>query len=423
MNIMKVAVITHAFHPSNHANGKRPSYLVNALLEQGWSVDVYTSALGCERGVSESMGHPNLTIRREIDLVVSGVEKLKFFRTLHRIVVSMLAGLMWPDFYVLWSRRIIKLLSSAKPYDSVICFVFPPSLYLAAKKKSLINERWIFDLQESVTPQYLINPRRSPLQRVLQPKLRKFEKLALEQAGGVVYTAQTNREAYINQGLVTEGKTIHIPYFYDSAVFGGKKSEIPDLLEIRYFGTFDWSGNRSPKTFLTSLAGFLQKNPEARNMTQFTFYGNWLSEHDEIIKELNIEDVVKIHSAVSYQKYLELVSEAPVLLLVLSSEHNLFMPSKIVDYFGGSRPILAYVPRESEMRTVLQEAGMSEQTINESDVTGGIEVIESLWQKFSAKQLNSLDAKTEQWSSEVQLPRYIKLLKGLSNSSSLSSDD
>ena len=128
---------------------------------------------------------------------------------------------------------------------------------------------------------------------------------------------------------------------------------------------------------------------------------------------VDLEDVVKIYSAVSYQKYLELVSASPVLLLVISSEHNLFMPSKIVDYFGANRPILAYVPRGSEMRNVLQKAGMSEQTIDDSDVSGGIQAIESLWQSFSSNQLNSMDASTEQWSSEVQLPRYVELLKGL----------
>ena len=410
---MRVAIITHAFPPSNHANGKRPSYLVEALLEQGWAVDVFTTELGCEGPVTESMTHPHLTVRREVDLVVNGFQKLKRFPALHRIAVSLLAGLMWPDFYALWSRRVAKLLSDAKPYDRVICFVFPPSIYLAAKKKGLIDGNWVFDLQESVTPQYLIAPRRSPLQKRWQPKLGELEKRALGQAGGVVYTAQTNREAYIDQELVSAQKTTHIPYFYDSGVFDGRKSEIPDLFEIRYFGTFDWSGSRSPKTFLTSLAGFLKRNPEARNRTQFTFYGNWLSEHNEILKELDLEDVVKIYSAVSYQKYLELVSASPVLLLVISSEHNLFMPSKIVDYFGANRPILAYVPRGSEMRNVLQKAGMSEQTIDDSDVSGGIQAIESLWQSFSSNQLNSMDSSTEQWSSEVQLPRYVELLKGL----------
>lgn len=410
---MRIAVITHAFPPSNHANGKRPYYLVRAFLDAGWEVDVYTSALGCEKGVIEPIAHPGLNIHRQVDLVVNGFQKLKRFNTLHRAVVSLVAAFVWPDFYALWSRRVIKRIIKAKPYDRVVCFVFPPSVYLAAKKNGLIDHTWVFDLQESVTPQYALAPRRSPLQKRRLPELKKLEKRALSQAGKVVYTAETNRRAYIEQGLVTDQKTEHIPYFYDAPVFDLAKQHISELFEIRYFGTFDWSGSRSPKVFLTSLADFLKKYPDARTKTRFSFYGTWLAEHDGLIKDLGLEDVVQIQAAVPYEKYLDLVMNAPVLLLVIAAEHNLFMPSKIVDYFGAARPILAYVPRESEMRSVLEEAGMAGQAMDETDVTSGVKALESLWHTYCAGSFDSVDANTGYWSSAVQVPRYVALLKDL----------
>lgn len=408
---MRLAVITHAFPPSNHANGKRPYYLVNAFLEAGWEVDVYTSALGCEERVTESISHPGVNIHRQADLVVNGFQKLKRFKALHRVVVSLVAAFVWPDFYALWSRRVFKRIVKAEPYDRVLCFVFPPSVYLAANKKGLVDHTWVFDLQESVSPQYALAPRRSPLQKRRQPELRELEKRALGQAGKVVYTAATNRQAYIDQGLVDEQKTEHIPYFYDAKVFDLSKQDIPDLFDICYFGTFDWTGSRSPKTFLTSLAGFLENHPDARSHTRFSFYGTWLAEHDGLIKDLGLEDVVNIRSAVPYEKYLELVMNAPVLLLVIAAEHNLFMPSKIVDYFGAARPILAYVPRMSEMRSVLEEAGMAEQAMDENDVAGGVQALETLWTAYSTGTLARADANAGYWSSRVQVPRYIGLLE------------
>jgi len=238
----------------------------------------------------------------------------------------------------------MKRMKKEGEYDRVIAFIFPPSVYLHAKK-GLVDHRWIFDLQESVTPQYKIVPRRSKIQKLRMPALIRLEQKALHQAGCVVFTATTNQKAYIDNGLVPEHKTRHIPYFYDSEVFDHSETETPNGFEIRYFGTFDWRGSRSPRVFLQSLARFLEQHKEAREVTSFTFYGTWLAEHNSMIEELGLTDVVDIKEGVPYDEYLEKVRSAPVLLLVVSAEHNLFMPSKIVDYFGAARPILAFLPK------------------------------------------------------------------------------
>ena len=163
--------------------------------------------------------------------------------------------------------------------------------------------------------------------------------------------------------------------------------------------------------FLNALATFLRKHPEARNRTKFVFYGMWLTEHNELIKELALEDVVDIREAVPYDAYLEKVRSAPVLLLVVSSAHNLFMPSKIVDYFGAGRPILAFVPKGSEMRQVLEEAGMAEQAVEETEVEGGARAIALLWNQYETGEFGNLAANTGLWSSDVQIPRYVEIVE------------
>ena len=288
----------------------------------------------------------------------------------------------------------------------MLAFVFPASVYLCSKH-GLVDKRWTFDLQESVTPQYDIVPRRSPVQRYLAPRLEKLEKDTLHKAGGVVFTAQTNRQTYISRGLVLEETTAHIPYFYDASVFENNEETVSEDFEICYFGTFDWRGSRSPEVFLKSLAKFLHQYPDARPKTRFVFYGMWLPEHDSIISELGLETVVDIKSSISYQAYLKRVCVAQVLLLVVSAEHNLFMPSKIVDYFGSKRPILAFVPRDSEMRNVLEDAGMADQAVDENDIESGAKAIASLWIRFNRKGTHDGETNTHKWSSEVQLPKYV----------------
>lgn len=408
---MRVAIITHAFPPSRHANGKRPYYIAKGLLDAGWEVDVFTSNLGCDRVFTETLAGDRCRVIRVVDPVVKWLDRLKPVRVLYRLGVSAANGLIWPDFYAPWVRRAIKRMRKEGGYDRVLAFVFPPSMYLTAKVNDLVDQSWTFDLQESVTPQYRKFPRRSPFQRLLHPRFERLEQKALHQAGRVVFTADTNRRAYIDAGLVPETTSEHVPYFFDARVFG---SGTPDEIEgfnICYFGTFDWRGSRSPEVFLNALAAFLKKHPDARGRTKFVFYGVWHPEHNAIVGSLGLEDVVDIREAVPYGEYLEKVRSAPMLLLVVSSEHNLFMPSKIVDYFGARRPILAYVPEGSEMRHVLDEAGMAEQAVGEIDAEGGARAIESLWMRYASGGFGDLEANTGFWSSDVQVSRYVELLE------------
>jgi hypothetical protein len=113
---------------------------------------------------------------------------------------------------------------------------------------------------------------------------------------------------------------------------------------------------------------------------------------------------------VGYAEYLEKVRQSPVLLLVVSPAHNLFMPSKIVDYFGARRPILAFVPRHSEMRQVLHQAGQTRFTFDEQAVDEGAEALAKLWTDWRANNLTADSEKIQFWSSATQIPAYLDLV-------------
>jgi len=407
---MRLAIITHTFPPSAHSNAKRPFYLARAALEEGWNVDVFTSVIGVEPGQKETLVHPNLRVFRSGDPVVFIQRKLKRRRRLASLFSMAANGALWPDFCALWARRMYRRAAVFDEYDRVLAFVFPPSVLLAGSKPGLVDFRWVFDLQESVSPQFERFPRKSVFQRLLTPKLFRLEKKTLHQAGRVVFTAETNRRVYHEKGLAPEDRSSHIPYFYDAEVFSGEYP-VRDGFEIHYYGGFDAHGDRNPGTFLKSLALFLKRNPGARGETKFVFYGNWLPGHDGWIEELRLNEDVEIHPPVPYEEYLEAVRRSPVLLLVVAKAHDLFMPSKIVDYFGAKRPILAFVPESSEMRKVLDDAGMSRFAVAEKDVEEGGRAMEQLWEMHRNGKLRVSGGKTEFWSSETQIPKYMKLLE------------
>ena len=416
---MRLLVLTHTFPPSYISNAKRPYYLVRGFLEAGWHVDVFTSAFGITSGASETVLHPNLRIVRTQDPLVRLVGSALERQGLFRAGALAASAILWPDPYVLWARRTIRACRRGGPYDRVLTFVLPASMLLTGRPRHFIGPHCVFDYQESVTPYFRRHPRRSPLQRMLVPHLAKLESMTLHKAGRVVFTADTNRRAYVEQGLALETATAHVPYFFDAEVFRSPARELVRDFQIVYFGTFDWRGERSPETFLRAFAQFLQRHPEARPKSRFLFYGNWLPEHNSFIEELKLGDVVTLQASVPYEQYLEKLKSSPVLLLVVSSAHNFFMPSKIVDYFGAGRPIMSFVPQESEMRRVLEQAGQAEFASDEFDVAGGTAALAKLWELYTAGSLRNPIGKTGFWSSEVQIPRYLELVTGVGKKSVL----
>lgn len=407
---MRLLVLTHTFPPSTHANAKRPHYLVQGFLDAGWQVDVVTSPLGMPDHARETVDHPALRIFRLDDPVQILLRKCRRIPWLFRLTALSVAGVMWPDAFAVWTRKVFRLIREQPAYERTLAFILPASLLLGGRRLGLVNRTWTFDYQESVTPQQRQLQRRSPLQRAWLPRLAALEHHTLHQAGRVVFTADTNRQAYIRERLVPAAATVHVPYFFDTAAFVTPPAAISPEFEIVYFGTFDWRGARSPETFLRALALFLQRHPEARTRTRFRFYGNWLADHDRFVSELNLGEVVSIQPAVGYAEYSEKVRQSPVLLLVVSPAHNLFMPSKIVDYFGARRPILAFVPRHSEMRQVLHQAGQARFTCDEQAVDEGAEALAKLWADWRANNLTTDSEKIQFWSSATQIPAYLDLV-------------
>jgi hypothetical protein len=97
--------------------------------------------------------------------------------------------------------------------------------------------------------------------------------------------------------------------------------------------------------------------------------------------------------------------------LVVAEAHNLFMPSKIVDYFGACRPILAFVPPNSEMHNVLVEAGMEDYLCGDKEVKEGILALENLWAAYLSQSLHVDSSRTSKWASSTQISRYIYMLE------------
>lgn len=404
---MRLYVLTHTFPPSTHANAKRPFYVVRHALSQGWEVEVFTSPLALPENAGETLYHPRLRIHRVDDPVLRWQQRARRHPALFRLVVLACSAVMFPDACARWVRRVLRKLQQQAPADRILALVLPASMLMAGRHPPGVDRRWIFDYQEPVSPQQLRLKRRSPLQRAWRRRLENLERTTLHRAGRVLFTARSNLEAYLQMDLVPRPRTVHVPYFYDAGVFDATPAPpVHPHFAIVYFGTFDWRGARSPETFLRGLAAFLHRHPEARPCTRFRVHGPWLAQHDKLLTTLALRDVFEHGRLLDYPGYLEEVRRSPILLLVVAPAHDLFMPSKVVDYFGARRPILALVPPGSEMADVLTRAGYGDSCCDPSDVEGVARVLERFWARYRTGGLELPAGRIPFWSSTTQLPIY-----------------
>jgi len=403
---MKILIISYFFAPSTVANAKRPFFFARGFLDAGWDVDVVSSCSFVPNGCSELIKHPKLTIRRPQDPLDS-IEKKLPNNWVGKVVFAVLRSVLWPDIMVAWAWKISRTVDTSK-YDRVLVSIVPASMILLGWI-ARADQRWVFDYQETASPSYP-GTRRSPVYRWLMPLYTRLQRAVLEKTNHVVFATKSYIQDYVRHGLVEKGKAVHIPLFFDDAAFSHTRLPSKTFI-LSYCGQFQkHREGRNPKVFLEALRLFLSRVPDARSSVEFRFYGRWDEGHNRHISESKLQDVVRINPAVPYDRYIKLLSEATVLLLVTCKGDNLFVPSKMMDYFGARRPILGFVPPESETYEILDDAGMAQYTSGETDVESGAQNIEQLWNVWRDGRLDCSFELTEQWSASVQVPRMVQLL-------------
>lgn len=405
----RVLILTYSFPPSSHSNATRPYLLAKKLLEKNWAVDVVSSTFGVKGVPVESIENPRFSITRIKD-------PLRFiykgpFRWNRR--TQFLANFFsWPDARIWWVLRALVTVGRRERYDSVIGCIVPRSSLLGPLLAKKLSQVWILDYQEPVSVERMGWIKRFPLQILLRPLLRRLEMLALRYCKQAVFSCESCRNEYLSANLIEKGKTAICYHCYDEDMFNDLVNCDTDNFDIVYAGNFTGKrrGDRNPSGFLKALRKFLDAHPEAVAETRFVFYGTWRKEHDGLLDELNLRVNTVLNHRVSYKEYIKIIQSSPVLLLVVSPQHKLHLPGKLVEYFGAKRPVLAFVDTEGEAYRILKETGYEQFTCEMSDSEAGAKAIERLWREWKSGRLSQLSENTEKWSASIQMNQYMELI-------------
>jgi len=185
---------------------------------------------------------------------------------------------------------------------------------------------------------------------VLHKKIEEImEKAVLRSADYIITTTEPMRLRLIEKYPLLKGKCAVITNGFDPEDFEGLKRSAQEKFTITYTGFL--YGLRTGKHFLLALRELIKEKKDIDSKIQVLFAGPPNKQTADLVKELGLQNVVKLLGYVSHQESLKLMVNSDVLLIVIAAEESynekigpLMIPGKVFEYLGAKRPMLALVP-------------------------------------------------------------------------------
>jgi len=156
------------------------------------------------------------------------------------------------------------------------------------------------------------------------------------------------------------GKSGVVPHSFVPEWYGSPPDARRDVDTIRMLHTGHFYGPRSPGPFLRAL-GRIQRRRDLVDRLQVHSYGSFPEEDRETLAREGLEQVVHVHPMIPYLDSLALMRQNDLLLSIdaklTETSESVFLPSKVVDYLGSGRPIMAVSPVPGCTARVLTETG------------------------------------------------------------------
>ena len=248
-----------------------------------------------------------------------------------------------PDHYLPWALRTAGqvLRRAVIGADEVlVTFAQPMSDHLAGLRLSrALGVPWIAHFSDPWTDNPFVD--QGAWVRALN---RRMERAVIAAADRVVFTSQQTLELVMAKYPADWRQRAHVlPHCFDPDQYGGGIPASPRLI-FRYLGGF--YKDRSPLPLLDALHVLQRRAPELLSAVQFEFVGSGMAGAPWLERLQGLPTgLVLVSSSIDYRDSLRLMAESDVLLVIDAPfDSSVFLPSKLVDYLGAERPILAITP-------------------------------------------------------------------------------
>ena len=173
---------------------------------------------------------------------------------------------------------------------------------------------------------------------------RRHEAETIRMADHLVFTSNPARDLMLTDlPSAVRAKTSVVDHSWDPDLYPFDQPAANKRIIIRHIGTL--FGRRTPEHLFEAALLLLQQRPELAGTFAFHFVGKVLGEIETRAAQALPPGMFLQGEPVSYLRSLYLMATADALVLLEPDiSFNYFVPSKLIDYVGADRPILALTP-------------------------------------------------------------------------------
>ncbi|HLJ84281.1 MAG TPA: glycosyltransferase [Candidatus Eremiobacteraceae bacterium] len=363
----RVLLIAYYFPPQPKAGALRAEYLAKNLPHAGWQPTVLTVSYPGQAPdgfdvVSARDYGPDAATPPSNGGPAGGVRKQAAIETTVKSLIK--SVVYFPDNHVGWlipavnaARRAMR----AERFDAVLSTAPPFTAHFIARKVTAgTNVPWIADYRDLWSGP----PGRDYLHGSGPLRLRieyAIERWLLRSATYLTATSEAQAEA-LSENFGRRDVAC-IPNAVDAGAWDSIPDSVPRDFTICYTGKL-WPGLRMPDAIFASAARLRTEGDPAGLAVSFDFYGEDADLVMERARAFGVADIVRAHGEVNRTRALTAQREAAALLLLLDTEDTadavqLGNPgSKVFEYAGARRPILAFGRRNTVVEDMLLQSGL-----------------------------------------------------------------
>jgi len=228
----------------------------------------------------------------------------------------------------------------------------PPQLHIIGLLAHIFtNKPWLVEYRDPLANNPDLNP------NSLSNKSRKvLERIILYKADQVVWGngIQLNQEYFDKFGWINTNKITRLPFLgFDEELFHGEKNNENEKFTLTYAGSF-YQDLIEPYSLLEGISEYCEKYAKDIRMC---FYGDWDREYQKMVDSMGLNDIVETNEFVPHEDIIPILEESDICVHIggTNTKNKLSVPSKIWDYMGAGRPILAVVDPEFRVANFLQD--------------------------------------------------------------------
>jgi hypothetical protein len=348
----RLLIITHVFPPAPSPGALRPGYLARYLPQFGWEATVLTATSEAPPFPAQVL-HVNAeqpSLQTRLRNRFSAQHPASPLRSLLRAAKE---TLFFPDMTAPWMAPGIAAGAQAlrsEHFDAVLSTAHPASAHviawILARRFSL---PWIADYRDPwAGNRYL---RRGPVRGLLE---RLLERGMLRRARAITTISHPIAEQLAR--FHRRGDIHVIPNAYDPSDWNGVPEVKPARFELVFTGSM-YDGKRSPDLLFAAIAQLRAEGNPAGDV-RVHFYGKNSENVIPAASRYGVNLLVRQHGEVPRLQAMRAQRGSAALLIFLNIDPatGTEMGSKYLEYLGAHRPIMAFGPSNSAMRTFLSES-------------------------------------------------------------------